>query len=33
MKELYTIIKNELKENETIFISTKSKVNGKSDDW
>lgn len=33
MKELYTIVKKELKENENIFISTKSRVNGKNDDW
>ena len=26
MKELYTVIKNELKENENIFISTKTKM-------
>lgn len=27
MKELYTIIKNELKEKENIFITTKTKLN------
>ena len=27
MKELWTIVKNELKENENIFITTKSQLN------
>lgn len=34
LKELHTIVKNELKENETIFITRQSKLNDLNDkEW
>ena len=33
MKELYTIVKNELRNEETIFITTKAKLNSNSPEW
>jgi len=33
MKELYTIIKNNLKDNEHIFIIRESKLNSNDNDW
>ena len=34
MKELYTIVKKELKENENIWVTTKSKINDLNDsEW
>ena len=34
MKELYTIVKKELREDENIWITTKSKLNSKvEDNW
>ena len=32
MKELYTIVKNELRKNENIFVTRKSKLNDLTDD-
>lgn len=33
MKQLWTIVKNELRENECIFITTQTKLNSKDCDW